>query len=206
MLNILFQDSHLLAVNKPSGTLSVPGKIAQQSLFEQVLSAFPNARVIHRLDMSTSGVILFALNHEAQKHLGKQFEKRNIRKSYVAVVDGIIERDSGEVNAPLICDWPNRPKQKIDWENGKPALTQFRVTERRQTLAQSCVQLTPITGRSHQLRVHMQHLGHAILGDALYASDKVKNQATRLLLHATSIEFTHPSEGTPLKIDCAAEF
>jgi len=206
MLHIIHQDADLIAINKPSGLLSVPGKIAQASLQELVVERYPNARVIHRLDMQTSGIILFALNYEAQKHLSKQFESRCVKKAYIAVTEGLVEASEGEISAPLICDWPNRPKQIVDWRNGKQAITQFKVLSRDGQQHTTRLKLIPITGRSHQLRVHMQHIGHAILGDRFYADNRAQNKASRLLLHARNISFTHPASQKPMHLVCEEEF
>ena len=168
-LDILHHDHEILLVNKPSGLLSVPGKGDHLSdcLIARVQEAFPEALLVHRLDMDTSGVMVFGLTPHAQRHLGQQFEKRQIKKTYVARVWGQMTDKTGEVDLPLIVDWPNRPLQMVDHENGKPAQTEWRVL--RVGDDETRVRLYPRTGRSHQLRVHMLALGHPILGDPFYA-------------------------------------
>lgn len=207
-LAIIWQDADLLVVNKPSGLLTVPGKgpDKQDCLINRLLVDYPNSRVVHRLDQPTSGLVLIPQNHHAHKTLGKQFELRQISKRYVAVVGGLVADDAGEIELPLICDWPNRPRQMIDFEQGKHALTQYRVIERNTASNQTRVELTPVTGRSHQLRVHMQALGHPILGDTLYAPKDFRDAAPRLLLHAEWIRFTHPVSGEVISLECPSEF
>lgn len=192
-LKFLYQDNDILVLDKPSGLLSVPGKNVEHkdSLELRVKRAYPTATVVHRLDMATSGIMLFALNKVAHKHIGQQFEKRLTKKCYLARVFGNPKNDSGSVDLPLICDWPNRPKQKIDHETGKTALTHWQVLERHND--HTLMKLTPVTGRSHQLRVHMLSLGHPILGDRLYAHCEALAMATRLQLHATRLEIGHPT-------------
>lgn len=201
MLNILYCDSDLLILNKPPGLLCVPGLSDPDNLYDRARRSYPNIRVVHRLDMATSGIVVFALNYPAQKHLNKQFEKRDVKKRYIAEVSGIIKSHVGEIVAPMICDWERRPKQKIDWANGKPAHTIFRVTAN--TPHTTRVQLFPITGRSHQLRVHCQHLGTPIVGDALYNESSTHE---RLLLHAEFICFTHPKTESLIEFEAPAPF
>ncbi|WP_194757076.1 RluA family pseudouridine synthase [Aliidiomarina indica] len=191
-LDILWRDDDLLVLNKPAGLLSVPGKAPEHkdSLILRVQRALPSARVVHRLDMATSGIIVMALHKEAQGKLGQQFERRQITKHYRARVFGQLTTDAGDVQLPLRCDWPNRPKQMVCFEQGKSALTRYQVIARDQDSTD--VQLFPVTGRSHQLRVHMQQLGHPILGDRLYGSSESTAAAKRLLLHAEFIAFRHP--------------
>ncbi|MFT2089831.1 RluA family pseudouridine synthase [Paraglaciecola sp. 2405UD69-4] len=192
-LDIVYQDDDIVLLNKPSGLLSVPGKAKEHfdSLQTRVQLVFPTATVVHRLDMATSGLMLMALNKHAHRHISKQFELRETSKTYHAVVFGIMNNDSGEVNLPLICDWPNRPKQMVDHERGKKALTKWRVIERYTDSTR--VELSPITGRSHQLRVHMLSLDHPIIGDKLYAHSQALKMAPRLNLHATNLSFRHPN-------------
>lgn len=191
-LKFLYQDDDILVLEKPSGLLSVPGKNLEHkdSLEIRVKRVYPTATVVHRLDMATSGIMLFALNKAAHKHIGQQFEKRQTKKCYLARVYGNPKNDSGSVDLPLICDWPNRPKQKVDHESGKAALTHWQVLERHNNNA--LIKLTPVTGRSHQLRVHMLSLEHPILGDRLYAHCEALAMAHRLQLHATRLELCHP--------------
>lgn len=190
---ILYQDDDLLVLNKPSGLLTVPGKELQHkdSLQLRVQRVFPTATIVHRLDMATSGIILMPLTAHAHRELGWQFQYRTMDKRYIARVWGQLVQSTGSVSEPLICDWPNRPKQKICYEHGKKALTHFTVLAQHADHAR--VALTPVTGRSHQLRVHMLHLGHPILGDRLYAHPEAKALAERLQLHAEMIEFSHPT-------------
>ncbi len=188
----------MVVAHKPSGLLSVPGKALEHrdSLISRVNTVYPTATVVHRLDMATSGILVLALNKDSHRHISKQFELRLTQKRYFARVHGHIEEDSGEVDLPLICDWPNRPKQMVDFERGKKAITRFEVIERATDDAArhyTLVALYPITGRSHQLRVHMLALGHPILGDRLYAHDDALSMAPRLQLHAESLSLTHPT-------------
>ncbi len=199
-LDVLHHDAQILVVNKPAGLLSVPGKGAHLSdcLLTRVQRAFPDALLVHRLDLDTSGVMIFALTRHAQRHLGLQFEKRQTRKIYVARVWGRLEPAEGEVDLPLAVDWPNRPRQKVDHERGRPAHTAWKVLRHEETEDGSPVtrvRLMPTTGRSHQLRVHMKVLGHPILGDPLYAGEAARAAADRLQLHAESLRIRHPDGG-----------
>lgn len=203
-LDILHLDDDLLILNKPADLLCVPGLSSPDNLYDMALKQFPNARVVHRLDMSTSGIVLFALNHFAQKHISKQFAARTIKKHYSALVSGIVKQQSGEISLPLICDWERRPRQKIDWHEGKAALTQFSVEGRQTQPEQSRLALYPLTGRSHQLRVHCLALGHPIVGDPLYNASDIS--ATRMCLHATRIEFDHPRYDKRTTIHTQAPF
>ncbi len=193
-LDVVHQDDDLLVLNKPSGLLSVPGKATEHAdcLEARAKAAFPAALLVHRLDMDTSGLMIFAMNKAAQRHLGLQFERRHVAKSYEALVWGQPE-DAGEVDLPLIVDWPNRPLQMVDHERGKKAHTAYRVMARYPTHAR--VRLSPTTGRSHQLRVHMLALGHPILGDRFYANGGALSAANRLSLHALTLEIFHPDGG-----------
>ncbi len=206
-LDILFQDEYLLVVNKPAGLLSVPGNRPekQDCMVSRCQAEFGDIHIAHRLDMSTSGIIAFARSKDAVRAMNQLFAEREVSKAYIAVVDGIVEKDSGEINAPLMVDWPNRPRQKID-EQGKPSCTMFQVLERNPADNTTRVQLTPITGRSHQLRVHMMSIGHAILGDEFYAPDAAFHKADRLLLHAAELAFVHPITGQPVQIHCPPNF
>lgn len=204
-LDILHHDHEILLVNKPSGLLSVPGKGEHLSdcLITRVQEAFPEALLVHRLDMDTSGVMVFALTPHAQRHLGLQFEKRQVKKTYVARVWGQMTDKTGEVDLPLIVDWPNRPLQMVDHENGKPAQTEWRVM--RYGEGESRVRLYPRTGRSHQLRVHMLALGHPILGDPFYAKGPARD-FPRLMLHAEALRLRHPDGGKGLNFSVKAPF
>ncbi len=205
---ILYQDNDLLIVNKPSNLLSVPGRgeDKQDCLINRVIKVFPNARTVHRLDMATSGLVIVALSHTAQAAMGKLFEQRLIEKHYIAVVTGQIPHDSGRIDLPLICDWERRPIQKVDHEHGKPAQTDYTVINREPESNITRVKLTPLTGRSHQLRVHMLALGHPILGDYFYATETVFKQSTRLLLHASALHFEHPITGDSVVISSNPDF
>ncbi|WP_132541396.1 RluA family pseudouridine synthase [Rhodovulum euryhalinum] len=193
-LEVIHQDHALLAVNKPQGLLSVPGKGAHLAdcLLARVQAAFPEALLVHRLDRDTSGVMIFALTPQAQRHLGLQFEKRQTKKTYVARLWGRLDPRTGTVDLPLIVDWPNRPLQMVDHQNGKPAVTDWRVLRHEGDTTR--VRLTPHTGRSHQLRVHMRELGHPILGDPFYAEGPARD-APRMMLHAEELRLRHPDGG-----------
>lgn len=201
-LNIIYQDDDLLVLDKPAGLLSVPGRGVDKhdSLATRVQAEYPEARIVHRLDMATSGLILMARNDDMQRQLSMIFEQRQIDKRYIAIVNGKLERQTGEIDLPLITDWPNRPKQKIDYDIGKPALTIYKVLEYNPEQNTSHVELKPQTGRTHQLRVHMQSLGHTILGDRLYAAEEVYRKSDRLLLHAESLSFVHPATEQDLNL------
>ena len=204
--SLLYQDDYLLVANKPSGLLSVPGNTPekQDCLEKRLTDAFGSALVVHRLDQATSGIIVFARTAPVQAFLHAEFRQRRPKKTYEAVVWGQMAKEAGRVDLPLIADWPNRPKQMVDFERGKPAVTDYQVLERGADRTR--VALFPITGRSHQLRVHMLSLGHPILGDTLYAQDEALAAAPRLLLHAKSLEIFHPIMGETLRFDCPADF
>jgi tRNA pseudouridine32 synthase/23S rRNA pseudouridine746 synthase len=204
-LVILHDDHEVLLVDKPSGLLSVPGKGPHLAdcLIARVQAVFPMALLVHRLDRDTSGVMIFALTPHAQRHLGLQFEKRQTKKTYVARVWGQVAEKTGTVDLPLIVDWPNRPKQKIDHENGKQAVTDWRVIRTKDN--ETRVRLMPRTGRSHQLRVHMLALGHPILGDPFYASGAAGDYP-RLMLHSETLQFRHPDGGQGMRITAKCPF
>jgi tRNA pseudouridine32 synthase / 23S rRNA pseudouridine746 synthase len=195
-LALVYKDEALLAVDKPSGLLSVPGRGPQMQdcLHTRVLAREPRALVVHRLDEATSGLVLFALSLQMQRALSRSFETRAVKKSYVALVKGIVQKDSGCIELPLAADWLRRPMQKVDALNGKQAVTHWRVLQRDHAAQTTWLQLQPETGRTHQLRVHLQAAGHTIVGDSLYGSvhdNKIPN-APRLMLHATCLELAHP--------------
>nr|WP_275668184.1 bifunctional tRNA pseudouridine(32) synthase/23S rRNA pseudouridine(746) synthase RluA [Pseudoalteromonas piscicida] len=192
-LDILYQDEDMLVINKPSGLLTVPGKDPKHwdSAIARVNFVYPTARIVHRLDMATSGVLCLAMNKAAHRHLSIQFQDRLTHKHYIARVHGKLQQQTGSVDLPLVCDWPNRPKQMVCHETGKPSLTYFEVMEYEAQATR--VKLTPITGRSHQLRVHMLSLGHVILGDRLYATGEALAAASRLQLHAEMLQISHPT-------------
>lgn len=204
-LVVLHEDAEVVVVDKPSGLLSVPGKGAHLAdcLLSRVQDAFPDALLVHRLDRDTSGVMIFALTPHAQRHLGLQFEKRMTKKTYVARVWGVPDAKTGTVDAPLIVDWPNRPRQKICFESGKSAQTDWRLVKAEVGTAR--LRLVPHTGRSHQLRVHMLSIGHPILGDPFYASGPARDYP-RLMLHSEELRFKHPQGGRSVKVRAAAPF
>lgn len=206
-LHILYQDRHIMAVNKPSGLLSVPGRAPEHndSVMSRIQANYPDAQSVHRLDMATSGVIVVALTKAAERELKRQFREREPKKSYIARVWGWMESDEGLIDLPLICDWPNRPKQKVCFEQGKAAQTEYQVLARDGD-GTTRVKLMPITGRSHQLRVHLLALGHPILGDGFYAHEQARAKAPRLLLHAQELRITHPEFNTPMHFRCEADF
>lgn len=188
---ILFQDDYLVALNKPCGMLSVPGRGPEKidSLAHRVQNHFPDAKVVHRLDCYTSGVMLFAIGIDVQRELNRQFRDREIDKEYVAMVHGVIKEESGVMDQPMRLDVDNRPVQIVDYEQGKPCETHWRVIERSDNSTR--LKLVPITGRSHQLRVHCRELGYPIVGDHFYGLVEDKD-ASVMLLHAERLEFTHP--------------
>ena len=204
-LAVIHRDGAVLVVDKPSGLLSVPGKGAHLSdcLIARVQSAFPEALLVHRLDRDTSGAMIFALTPHAQRHLGLQFEKRQVRKAYVARVWGTVAEDAGTVDLPLIVDWPNRPLQKVDHEAGRAAVTDWRVIRREAGTTR--VRLYPRTGRSHQLRVHMAEIGHPILGDPFYATGPAR-EFPRLMLHSESLRIRHPEGGVGMSFAAPVPF
>ena len=204
-LEILHEDHEIVVVNKPSGLLSVPGRGEHLAdcLISRVQAVFPQALLVHRLDRDTSGVMVFGLTPHAQRSLSMQFEKRTTKKSYIARVDGRIAEKTGTVDLPLIVDWPNRPRQMVDHENGKPAITDWRVLKLKEN--ETRVRLTPKTGRSHQLRVHMLALGHVILGDPLYAEGAARD-FERLMLHSEELRINHPESGKGMSFRAKAPF
>jgi tRNA pseudouridine32 synthase/23S rRNA pseudouridine746 synthase len=207
---VLHADARLVAFDKPSGLLAVPGRTAELAdcLAARAEAAFPGARIVHRLDRDTSGVILLARDADAQRHLGLQFERRGVAKTYLARVAGLPADDTGEIDLPLRADWPNRPRQTPHPE-GRPALTRWQVLARAPRAAPrgaARLRLSPVTGRSHQLRVHLLALGHPILGDALYADADAYAAAPRLQLHAETLELRHPDDGRPLRLTAPPPF
>ncbi|MGE1560515.1 bifunctional tRNA pseudouridine(32) synthase/23S rRNA pseudouridine(746) synthase RluA [Pantoea septica] len=206
-LHILYQDAHIMVVNKPSGLLSVPGRLEEHkdSVMTRIQRDYPQAESVHRLDMATSGVLAVALTKAAERELKRQFREREPSKSYVARVWGHPAAVKGVIDLPLICDWPNRPKQKVCFETGKAAQTEYEVLAFLDDNS-ARVALKPITGRSHQLRVHMLALGHPILGDGFYAHPDAKARAPRLLLHAESLTITHPAFGNSMTFRQPADF
>jgi tRNA pseudouridine32 synthase/23S rRNA pseudouridine746 synthase len=205
-LDVIYHDNAILVLDKPSGLLSVAGKTPdlEDCLESRAKALFPKARIVHRLDMATSGIIVMAKTREAHRRLSMAFEKRDTDKRYLAKVSGVMMEDQGEINMPLICDWPNRPLQMVDHENGKPSLTRWEVIKRDANT--TLVALYPETGRTHQLRVHLKEIGHPILGDDFYAPIGVYLEADRLLLHAETLGFTHPETNERLKFSSVCPF
>lgn len=214
----LFEDEHLLVLDKPAGLLSVPGRgpDKQDCLSARAQRRWPDALVVHRLDMATSGLLLMARGATAQRRLSDAFAQRQVHKRYVAVVAGRLEAPAAEpsgpdapwhlIDLPIALDWPRRPLSIVDPTHGKPSLTRWRVMAHDAPLDATRLELEPVTGRSHQLRVHLQAIGHPILGDALYAPADVQARAARLLLHAARLAFTHPADGRSLAFHLPAPF
>lgn len=205
-LRILHEDHQIVLADKPSGLLSVPGRGPDKAdcLIARLRAVFPTVLLVHRLDCDTSGVMVFALTPHAQRFLSREFETRATKKSYIARLAGHLEPRAGRVDLPLIVDWPNRPRQHVNHETGKPAQTDWRVL-RHDPDGTTRVRLTPITGRSHQLRVHMQALGHPILGDPLYAEGPARD-APRLMLHAETLRIRHPESGKHMSFTAKSPF
>ncbi|WP_209504950.1 MULTISPECIES: RluA family pseudouridine synthase [unclassified Ruegeria] len=204
-LDVLHEDAQLIVVNKPPGLLSVPGRgdHLADCLLTRVQAAFPQVLLVHRLDRDTSGVMVFAQTPHAQRHLSMQFEKRQTRKTYIARVWGRMEPKTGTVDLPLIVDWPNRPRQMVCHDTGKPAVTDWRVVKHEGETSR--LRLFPKTGRSHQLRVHMQALGHPILGDPFYATGAAR-EFPRLMLHSEELRLKHPEGGHSMKFRAQPDF
>lgn len=208
-LSLLYLSEQLIVVNKPSGLLSVPGRGAgkEDCLSRRVQAEFPDAMIVHRLDMGTSGIVVMGRGAKAQRELSILFQERKVHKRYQALVDGHwTAAAAGEIALPIGVDWPNRPKRKVDHAMGRPSLTRYRVLDNGTTHAVSRIELEPVTGRSHQLRVHLEAMGHPILGDDFYGTPASCAKAERLMLHACQIEFDHPETGMPLRIDCPPPF
>lgn len=205
-VEVIHADDDILVVNKPADLLSVPGKALEHRdcLETRLREVYPDTLLVHRLDMATSGVMVFARNKAAQRHLGMQFEKRQTRKVYVARVWGDVAEDSGLVDLPLIVDWPNKPKQKVCFEAGKPSQTRWEVIGRDGETTR--MRLFPLTGRTHQLRVHMLALGYPILGDRFYAQGAAFAAAGRMLLHAEELAFRHPVGGAEVAFSSKVRF
>ncbi|MFC2436384.1 MAG: bifunctional tRNA pseudouridine(32) synthase/23S rRNA pseudouridine(746) synthase RluA [Aggregatibacter sp.] len=206
-LDLVYRDDYIAVVNKPSGLLSVPGNLPQyyDSAMSRVKERYGFCEPAHRLDMATSGILLFALSKAADRELKRQFREREPKKYYQALVWGHLEQDHGVVELPLICDWENRPRQKICFERGKRAVTFYDVLQRYPNNT-TRVKLTPITGRSHQLRLHMLALGHPILGDKFYAHPQAKALSPRLCLHAESLQIQHPITGEMMEFTAPVGF
>lgn len=205
---VLAVDAAWLVVDKPAGWPTQPGRAADlpDSLATRAAALFGDVRVAHRLDMATSGLLVLARGAPAHAALSRAFRDRQVDKRYEAVVDGLVADDDGLIDRPLAADWPNRPRQQVDWLRGKPSVTCFRVLARDARAGCTRLQLTPLTGRSHQLRVHLLSLGHPILGDRLYGDARVAAAAPRLCLHATGLVFPHPVDGRPCRFGSPAPF
>lgn len=204
-ISVLHRDADLLVLDKPSGLLSVPGRhpALADSLATRVQTEFPEALMIHRLDKDTSGIVLMSLNRRAHAAIARQFEDRTTRKSYIAEVWGSVEKDEGLIDLPLAIDPDNKPRHRVDHDHGKPAQTRWEVIRRGVTTTR--MYLEPLTGRTHQLRVHMKALGHVIVGDEFYANGDALAAADRLLLHAQELSFRHP-DGSNVTFTAPAPF
>lgn len=205
--SVVFADRHLIVADKPAGLLSVPGRdpAHRDCLIARLQPTYPDALIVHRLDMATSGLLVLARGPAVHRELSRAFRERAVHKRYIALVAGLLADDAGEIDLPLICDWPNRPRQKIDHNLGKPSLTRYRVLARDTARGQTRVALEPVTGRSHQLRVHLAALGHPILGDPLYGTTPPAPGA-RLDLHAEYLAFRHPASGDSCAFSRPAPF
>ncbi|MDN3653623.1 bifunctional tRNA pseudouridine(32) synthase/23S rRNA pseudouridine(746) synthase RluA [Thalassotalea ponticola] len=205
-LEVIYRDDDIIVLNKPSGLLTVPGRLTehQDCLQHRVQRVLPNATIVHRLDMATSGIIIMALNKASHVAISRQFEQRQTEKLYIARVFGHLQQTHGEIDLPLICDWPNRPKQMVCHQRGKKAITHYRLLS--SDACTSLLELKPITGRSHQLRVHMLSLGHPILGDRLYAHPKALAMSKRLQLHSQFYALSHPSTGQRIEFIAPCPF
>ena len=210
-LSVLYADAAILVLDKPAGLLSVPGRgpDKQDCLSARAQRLYPGALIVHRLDMATSGLMLMARGAETQCLLSAAFAARTISKSYVAVVDGLVPPPAqawGVIDLPIAVDWPNRPRRLIDHQLGKPSVTRWRVLSHDEANQTTRLELEPLTGRSHQLRVHLQALGHTIVGDALYGCDPIAGQAVRMLLHAQTLELRHPVSDKVIRFLSAEPF
>jgi len=207
-IELLYQDEHLLLINKPSVLLTLSGKhpLNKDSVHFRLVKEFPTATVLHRLDLGTSGILVVALNKAVNAHIGRQFQARTIDKSYMALLQGHLADDEGCIELPIAKDRPNFPLQKICYESGKMAVTHFQVIERLQEPFATRVMFRPVSGRTHQLRIHSREIGHPILGCDLYGSDESFAMAERLMLHATGLEFDHPVSGERINGVCPCPF
>jgi tRNA pseudouridine32 synthase / 23S rRNA pseudouridine746 synthase len=203
---IIHRDERLIVLNKPSGLLSVPGIGPEKAdcLAARVQREFPSARIVHRLDRDTSGVIVLALDEESHRELSRQFHDREVEKRYIAIVGGVLAEDEGEIDLPMRKDMDDPPRQIIDHEHGRCAITRWRVLERLNDRTR--LELRPLTGRSHQIRLHLKTIGHPILGDDLYAPPELLAAADRLLLHASTLWIVHPSTAAPMTFSAECPF
>lgn len=197
-IGIVHADAHIIVVDKPYGLLSVPGRdpANRDCVPSRLHREFGELRIVHRLDFDTSGLMILARDSDTHRHLNRQFEQRQVDKYYEALVWGVPAEDDGRIDLPICVDWPNRPKKIVDYENGKPAQTLYKVIDRDIENNIARVELQPITGRSHQLRVHLAEIGHPILGCPFYAHDAAKHAYSRLTLHAKQLELIHPATGS----------
>lgn len=207
MTRILHADPHRIVVAKPAGLLSVPGRgdDKQDCAAARVQALYPDALIVHRLDQATSGLLAFARGPDMQRAMSEAFAARRVDKRYEAIVHGLVERDDFDLDLPLIADWPNRPRQRVDREVGKPSLTRVRVMARDPSAGTTRVELEPVTGRSHQLRVHLLAIGHPIVGDTLYGPEAAP-QAPRLLLHARDLHLPALAGAEALSLHLPTEF
>lgn len=206
-LSVVYEDEDLLVIDKPAGLLSVMGRLPehQDSAYLRVLARYPLAKVTHRLDMATSGILLFAKHRNAEVAVSRMFQARTVKKYYVACVQGRLQ-GQGQVDVPLIADWENRPQQKVDFEFGKSAQTLYQAQSYHEMQDMTRVLLQPITGRSHQLRVHMQYIGHPIMGDRIYHPEGLNSDFSRMSLHACELIFNHPLTGQLLDLQSQVPF
>lgn len=208
-LVILHLSAAAIVLDKPAGLLTVPGRGPDKAdcLSSRVQTQYPDAMIVHRLDMATSGVVAMGRGPDYQRELSMLFQQRLVEKRYVAVVDGRwTHAADGEIDLPIAADWPNRPKQKIDLIAGRPSLTRYRLLEVDTTNDSSRIELSPVTGRTHQLRIHLAVIGHPILGDELYGTPQARAKARRLMLHACFIEFAHPDSRETIRATSAPPF
>lgn len=207
-ISVLHEDEDFLLISKPHRLLSVPGRhpLNRDSVLVRLQQEFPAASIVHRLDFDTSGIMVIPLNKLALSHISKQFQARSVIKHYTAVVDGLMKEDAGKIDLPIAADLDNRPRYKICQQQGKSSVTEYQVMTRDPAAGTTRVWLHPITGRSHQLRLHLQAMGHPILGCEFYADAVVQQKAARLLLHATELVFRHPRTGVAVKGYSAAPF
>lgn len=205
-ITILYEDEDLLLIRKPHLLLSIPGRhpLNKDCLITRLQQRYPSASMVHRLDLDTSGIMVIPLNKPTHSHISRQFQERKVEKSYYAVVYGEVEANRGEIDLPIATDWNDRPRQKICHERGKQALTRYEVLQRSGD--RSRLLLKPVTGRSHQLRIHMRELGHPILGCDMYAHPQALAMSERLMLHAGTLAFTHPGTGQWISGECEPDF
>jgi tRNA pseudouridine32 synthase/23S rRNA pseudouridine746 synthase len=207
-IKILYQDDYILLINKPTKLLTLSGKhpLNKDSVHYRLIKDFPTARMVHRLDFGTSGILLVGLNQKITGLLGKQFEARRVTKTYTAILHGHLDNDEGYIDHPIAKDPPNFPLQKICHETGKQAITHYQVSERLQKPDSTRVIFKPVSGRTHQLRIHSREIGHPILGCDLYATDEAFSLSNRLMLHASNLTFSHPITGQPIEGYCPCPF